>query len=250
LPATLPVFVAVVLPCLGWHSLISQMPDLLVASPAVRATLTVLPMVGAVLMLLRSAVQNQLTRVLGTITAALLAVVWWQIGTAGTVAAAGVYVMSVTVAAAGLLLGAQLLDARYGVLDIEKLSGLARPMPRLAVVVGLLFMAAIGLPILGVFTGFLTMMAPGSAHMWRTFGALIIWFVASMLLLKLWHRLFYGRARDDHRYRDLTSADMLPFVVLLALLVMAAGIPADRAPSPQLPLAMHSSASATAEARR
>lgn len=229
LPGTLPAFLVVVLPCLGWYGLTAVVQDVPVVF---RETLMILAIGGALLGIMRAAVQVHLARVLGSITAALLAAVWWHLGVVGTVASTGGYVAAVTVAASGLLLGAHLLEARYGVLDVEKLGGLARVMPRFTVLMGLLFMAAMGLPLFGVFSSFMTMMFAASTSNPSMVLVLLVWFVTSLLLLKVWHVLFYGRPREDLLYQDLTFAELLPFAVMIGLLVLGGRVAANVFPVP------------------
>ena len=228
LPGTLPVMIAVIFPCLGWHGLvgiIQDLPTLLIQSVAPLA------LAGAVLGILRAPVQIHLGRILGSLTAVLLAVVWWHVATVGHDSSALWYVAAVTVVSSGLLLGAHLLEGRYGVSDVEKLGGLARPMPRFTFVVGLLFMAAMGMPFLGVFSAFITMMFTAAPSSSLSIGlVLVIWFVVSVLLLKLWHRLFYGRTRADFLYQDLSVAELLPFAVIIGLLLVGGRIADSRAP--------------------
>jgi NADH-quinone oxidoreductase subunit M len=170
---------------------------------------------------IRAVAQVQLARLLASITVALLAAVWWCLGTIGTAAPAAWYVPAVAIAASGLLLGAHLLDVRYGVRDVENLGGLARTMPRFAMLLGLLFMAAMGLPLFGVFSAFMTMVFVPSLSAPSLFLVLLVWFIASLFLLKVWHRVFYGPPRTDLLYHDLTLLESVPFIALVLLLLTA-----------------------------
>jgi NADH-quinone oxidoreductase subunit M len=219
LSGSVPAFLAVALPLLGWNgvaSVIHEVPGI------VKEGMVALAIAGALFGTMRAAVQIHLKRMLASITTVLLAGVWWHLGTVGTAApAGGWYVGAVVTAASGLLLAAHLLEARYGVLDVEKLGGLARPMPRFTVVVGLLFMAAMGLPLFGVFSAFMTMMFAASSPASLSVAiVLLIWFLSSVLLLKLLHRLFYGQPRGDLLYQDLTLTELLPFALMIGLLVL------------------------------
>jgi hypothetical protein len=52
----------------------------------------------------------------------------------------------------------------------------------------------------------------------------LIWFMSTLVLLRYWHLLFYGRPRGDLLYRDLTFGELLPFAVMIALLLLPAGL--------------------------
>lgn len=218
LPGALPAFLAVVLPCLGWHALATAGQDV---PPLVRESLVPIAIVSGMMAVIRAVAQVQLARLLASITVALLAAVWWCLGTIGTAAPAAWYVPAVAIAASGLLLGAHLLDVRYGVRDVENLGGLARTMPRFAMLLGLLFMAAMGLPLFGVFSAFMTMVFVPSLSAPSLFLVLLVWFIASLFLLKVWHRVFYGPPRTDLLYHDLTLLESVPFIALVLLLLTA-----------------------------
>jgi formate hydrogenlyase subunit 3/multisubunit Na+/H+ antiporter MnhD subunit len=213
-----------VLPCLGWYGVTTIAHDLTTGS---RDLVVIAALGGALVGLTRAAVQNHLARLLGSITAALLSLAWWHLGVVGSALPAAWYVAAVAVTACGLLLGAHHIETRYGVRDVEKLGGLARSLPRFSVLVGLLFMAAMGLPLFGVSSTFFTMMFAGTAVHPSFMLMLLVWFVASLLLLKIWHRLFYGPPRGDLQYRDLSLAEFLPYLVLIALLLFCGRLGTD-----------------------
>jgi NADH-quinone oxidoreductase subunit M len=201
----------------------------------------ILAMVGAVLGIIRGAAHLHLARVLGSLTAALLAPVWWHLASAGTAGPSAWYVASLVVAASGLLLGVHVVESRYGVREVEKLGGLAGPMPRFAILMGLLFMAAMGLPLFGVFSGFMTMLVTSSPRAPLGF-VLLLWFVASLLLLRVWHRLFYGSPRDDLRYEDVSVAELVPFAILIGLLSVISHVPMTLGPPGNQPTAIATAA--------
>jgi NADH-quinone oxidoreductase subunit M len=217
LPGTVPAFVAVALPCVGWYSLTTVQDFPLFARDGVIALAIISAMVGMV----RAAAQIHLTRLLASIMVVLLAPAWWCLGSLGTTIPSGAYVAAVALASSGLVLGAYVLEARYGVRDIEKLSGLARPMPRFAFLMGLLFMAAMGLPLFAVFWAFMAMMFAVVPLRPSLFFVVVAWFLSSLLLSKVWHRIFYGPPRPNMLYADLSIVEVIPFVVLIALLLFS-----------------------------
>jgi len=224
LPGTLPAFLAVVLPCLGWHSIVSLTSE--VPVPLIH-TVIALALVGALYEAVRASVQFHLARIIASITTILFSLVWWYVGATGKAAPeAGWYLSTVSLAASGLLLAWHQLEARYGFLDLDKLRGLARPMPRFATLVGLLLMAAMGLPLFGVFSTFMAMMvASPSTMLQSTVIVFLIWLIASLLLMRLLQRLLCGHPKPDVVYQDSTLTELLPLVLVLFLLA-----PGVRAP--------------------
>jgi hypothetical protein len=110
----------------------------------------------------------------------LLAVPWWHLSVAGNAAPAALYVTAIALALLGLRLAAGFLQARFGHLDIDKMRGLARPMPRFATLLTLLMMAVMGLPLFGVFSGFMALLlGPSSFGAAGLAGVVVLWFLAS-----------------------------------------------------------------------
>src|SRR5438034_11130629 len=96
LPGTLPAFLAVVLPCLGWHGIVSLMSE--VPAPLIH-TVVALALVGALYEAVRVSVQFHLTRMIASITTILFSLVWWHVGATGKAAPdAGWYLSTVSVA--------------------------------------------------------------------------------------------------------------------------------------------------------
>jgi len=224
LPGTLPAFLAVVLPCLGWHGIVSLMSE--VPAPLIH-TVIALALVGALYEALRASVQFHLARIIVSITTILFSLVWWHVGATGKAAPeAGWYLSTVSLAASGLLLAGHQLEARYGFLDLDKLRGLARPMPQFATLAGLLLMAAMGLPLFGVFSTFMAMMIASPSPMPQSAViVLLIWLIASLLLMRLLQRLLCGQPKPDVVYQDLTLTELLPLVLVLCLLALGVRVP-------------------------
>ncbi|MGH7422883.1 MAG: hypothetical protein ACREJ1_04305, partial [Candidatus Methylomirabilales bacterium] len=224
LPGTLPAFLAVVLPCLGWHGIVSLMPE--VPAPLIHAVIA-LALVGALYEAVRVSVQFHLTRMIASITTILFSLVWWHMGATGKAAPeAGWFLSTVCLAASGLLLAGHQLEARYGFLDLDKLRGLARPMPRFATLVGLLLMAAMGLPLFGVFSTFMAMMFASPSPMPQSAViVLLFWLIASLLLMRVLQRLLCGQPKPDVVYQDLTLTELLPLVLVLCLLALGVRVP-------------------------
>ncbi len=226
LPGTLPAFLVVLLPALGWHALtriIAEVPASLVEM------LTPLALCGSLYVAVRASVQVHLPRTLASIATILIALVWWHAGaTGGTALEAGWFLSLVTLASSGLLLASHLLEVRYGSMSLDRLQGLARPMPRFATLVGLLLMAAMGLPVFGVFAGFLGLVAtaasPGVVSM---MAVLLIWLAVSLLMVSLLQRLLFREVPLNLVHRDLGPSEMVALVLIIGLLAAAGMVPPD-----------------------
>jgi NADH-quinone oxidoreductase subunit M len=130
----------------------------------------------------------------------------------------------------GLLLAWNRVRARYGDLEVGRLGGLARAMPRFATLMALLVMAAIGLPPFGLFFGYVALLLEPVVRV--SFGSslglaivLLAWFMASWYLFKLMQRLLFGPDRAELRYDDLSRAEAAPLVLVLALLLAVGLLP-------------------------
>lgn len=219
LPDALPALVAVVLPALGWHGLLTLAPAV---PPGLFEAVSALALAGALYQTLRGSAQFLMARMTASITSILLAVVWWHVSTTGQGTPEGAwYLSAVTVAASGLLVADYQIQTRYGFLDLSMYQGLARLMPRFAIVVSLLLVAAMGLPLFGIASSFLAMMKASPLAMPASIGiVLLIWLFASLLTMKLLQRLLFGGPRADLLYQDLPLFDLLPLVLVLVLLAL------------------------------
>src|SRR3990172_8673971 len=225
LPGSLPAFLAVALPSLGVHGVVS----ISAAVPAgILPSLLLLALIGALYGSLKALVQCHLGQMVAYLAVTLLAIPWWHMAvTAGKMPQAAGYVSAVAVAMGGLLLAGHFVQARYCHLDLDKLRGLARPMPRFATLFGLLIMAAMGLPLFGVFSAFMAMMFSSSTTLPQSIVViLLVWFMASWLLVMLMQRILFGQPRPDLLYRDLSQTEVLSLVLVLCLLALGGIVPA------------------------
>lgn len=226
LPGTLPAFLVVLLPALGWHALteiIAEVPASLVAA------LGPLALCGSLYVAVRASVQVHLPRTLASIATILIALVWWHVGATGATALeAGWFLSLVTLASSGLLLASHLLEVRYGSMSLDRLQGLARPLPRFATLVGLLLMAAMGLPVFGVFAGFLGLVATAaSPGVMSMLAVLLIWLAVSLLMVSLLQRLLFREVPANLIHRDLSPSEMVALVLIVGLLTAAGFVPPD-----------------------
>lgn len=226
LPGTLPAFLVVLLPVLGWYGLA---PILVEVPSSLVETLVPLALCGSLYVAVRASVQVHLPRTLASIATILIALVWWHAGaTRATSLEAGWFLSVATLALSGLLLAAHLLEVRYGSLSLDRLQGLARPMPRFAMLVGLLFMATMGLPVFGVFAGFLGLVATASSPgVTSVMAVLLIWLAVSLLTVSLLQRLLFREVPPNLVHRDLSPSEMVSLVLIVGLLTVAGMVPPD-----------------------
>jgi NADH-quinone oxidoreductase subunit M len=139
-----------------------------------------------------------------------------------------VYTAAVSLLVAALLLTCNRLGRRYGAVAVDRMHGLARPMPRLATIIALLVMAFIGFPPFAVFSAFASILLHGAA---ANFGALIVlvvcWFAAAWCLFRMMQRLLFGPHRNEIKYEDLRTGELAGFALLLLLLMLAGTIQPD-----------------------
>ena len=240
LPGNLPAFLALLLPSLGFHGLLTLIPSVPVV---VLQTLVVPALLGALYGSLRALAQSRVVSLVAYAGLAFLSILWWYLAAARTpTPQAAVYLNAVGFSTSGLLLAWYVLRARYGDVDLRALSGLAYPMPRFAVLLSLLALAAMGLPPFGLFSGFMGMLlnAPFPLS-----GALLIiavaWLSASWYFLDLVQRLLFGRHRPELRHEDLRQTEMTS-LVMLVLILLALGLAPPRFFEPSPPPLQHGAA--------
>lgn len=225
LPGNLPAFLALLLPSLGFHRLVDLMPSL--PEPLVEAL--VLPaMAGMLYGSLKALTQSRVRLLLASAGLSFFSILWWYVAVTRTAPLqAGVYLCSVGLATSGLLLAWHAIQARYGEVDLRAITGLVYPMPRFAVLVSLLALAAMGLPPFGLFSGFLGMLLtpslPRSGAWLIVFGA---WLMASWYILDMVQGLLFGRHRSDLRYEDLRRSELASLALCLLLLIALGLAPA------------------------
>ncbi|MCS6289529.1 MAG: hypothetical protein H8K10_11180 [Nitrospira sp.] len=218
LPGNLPAFLALLLPTVGFHTLLTLLPNLTVAT---LHTVSILALAGALYGSLRALIQARPLPRLAYAALAFLGLLWWYIADTGTAPMqATVYLSAVGLAASGLLLAWYAIRARYGDIDLRALGGLAYPMPRFSTLLALLALAALGMPPFGVFSGFLGMLLMPTFAPSEPFAVvMIVWFTASWYYTDLVQQLIFGRQRVDIRYDDLRRTEFASLVLLLLLLL-------------------------------
>lgn len=225
LPGNLPAFLAFLLPALGFRSMLMLPPGM----PEVAWTvLAVLGLVGALYGSLKAVAQSRIRSLLAYANLSFFSILWWYVAVARMVPVhATTYVVSIGLATSGLLLAWHAIRARYGDMDLRAIRGLARPMPRFALVFTLLALAALGLPPFGVFSGFMGMLLnPSLPVSWSLIVIIVAWLAASWYVLDLVQRLIFGRHRPELRYHDLRWAEMTSLLAIVAILTILGVAPA------------------------
>lgn len=227
LPGNLPAFLAVLLPVIGFHGLATALPHL---PPLLLTVIGMLALAGSLYGSLRTLAQPRTASVVAYGSLAFLSILWWSVvTTAGAGPSALVYAVAVGLATSGLLLTAFFLRVRHGEISLRGLSGLAQPMPRLAVLLSLLALAALGFPPFGVFAGFFGMLLDPAFH-WSggLFLIMAAWLAASWYLFDLAQGLLFGPPHAARRFQhDLGDPEFAALTVILVLLVALGILPSQ-----------------------
>lgn len=224
LPGNLPAFLSLLLPTIGFHTLLLLLPNL---SITMLHTVGILALAGAVYGSLRTLIQSRPLPRLAYAALAMFSLLWWYIADTGTAPVqATVYLSAVSLATTGLLLAWYAIRARYGDMDLRALSGLAYPMPRFSTLLALLALAALGMPPFGVFSGFLGMLfTPAFVPSGPFAVVMLVWLAASWYYTDLVQRVVFGRPRPDVRHEDLRQTEFASLVLVLFLLLMLGTAP-------------------------
>jgi NADH-quinone oxidoreductase subunit M len=224
LPGNLPAFLGVLMPVVGFHGLLTFRPQL---SGTFADAAGILSLVGMVYGSLKALTQSRAASVMTYGSLAFFSVLWWYLITTRIAAPETVvYVSAVGLATSGLLIARYVLRARYGEIDLRALTGLSEQMPRFAVALSLLTVAALGLPPFGVFSGFIgLLLAPSLTLSGGLAVILIVWLCASWYFLDLAHGLLFGRQRHERHHEDLRASELASLAIVLLLLVALGVMP-------------------------
>jgi NADH-quinone oxidoreductase subunit M len=215
---------ATLLPTVGLYGLI----DLLREVPAELLTgIRTLALVSALYGSLKASVQSRVIPTLAYASLSFYSVLWWYMfGTRTLSPQAAVYFIAVVLSIGGILLAGSRLRARYGDLALERIGGLAHPMPRFATLLALLTMAAVGLPPFGLFSGYIGMLLhPSMQISWELSIILLTWFAPSVYLFRMMQRLLFGPHRTVIRYEDLRQGEIASLLILLLILLAVGFLP-------------------------
>jgi len=218
LPGNLPAFLALLLPGLGFHGLFALIPDL---SESALRTVAILAVAGMLYGSLKALTQSRVRLVLAYAGLSFFSILWWYLAATRAVPPqAVVYLGSVGLAISGLLLAWHAIHARYGDVDRRAISGLVSHMPRFAVLISLLALAAMGLPPFGLFSGFMgLLLAPSLTFSGVLLVVLVTWLTASWYILDMVQGLLFGPQRSDLRYADLRWMEFASLLICVLLLI-------------------------------
>ncbi len=225
LPGNLPSFVVLLLPAIGFQRLplvLSTIPeDVLVI---VRA----LALLGALYTAVKALAQSRVRLVLGYGSLSFFSIAWWFAATTGFATPQGTLLVgAVGLATSGLLIAWQVIRTRYGDdVDPQAISGLAAAMPKFAVLLSLLGLAAMGIPPFGVFAGFMGLLLTSShASVFGLFLALAAWLAASWYIMQMVQQLLFGASRPDLRYTDLLNPELVSLLIVVVVLLVLGLVP-------------------------
>ena len=224
LPGNLPAFLALLLPIVGFHALLTRLPQFPIA---LSQTITILALLGMLYGSLKALAQFRAASVAAYGGLVFQSILWWYLAAIhASTPSIVVYLSAVGVATSGLLLAWYMLRARYGEIGLQALSGLAQPMPKFAVAFSLLALAALGMPPFGVFSGFIGLLLVPS-FMWSggLIVVIIVWLTASWYVFALMQELLFGGVRMVRRHEDLRQYELASLVIVLVLLVILGVMP-------------------------
>ncbi|MGE3976843.1 MAG: proton-conducting transporter membrane subunit [Nitrospira sp.] len=221
LPGSLPPFMVLLLPVLGLHGLATVMP--MMPNEFV-AVISLLALASSLYGAIKALAQSRIRLLVGYGSVSFFSILWWFVAEAHTATArAAVLAGAVGLATGGLLVAWQVIRTRYGDdVDPQSVSGLAAAMPKYAVLLSLLGLAAMGIPPFGVFAGFMGLLltTPPSSTI-GLFIALTAWLAASWYIMQMVQQLLFGARRPDLRYADLRHPEFTSLlIVVLALLAL------------------------------
>ena len=227
-----PLILALLMPVAGYcglHYLLPVLPRGLLGG------IRLLALLGGLYGSFKALMQVKANHLLAYAGLALFSLLWWHLGVAGTpTPQAAVYAASVALVTGGLRYALQQVKLRYGPLHedlpLDRIGGLAHSMPRFAVLLALLVMAAAGLPPFGIFAGFTTMLLHSSAALSLAMSVdlaviLVVWFAASWYLCKMMQRFLFGPHRPDILHEDLMPGEVAFLVIVVGVLVALGAAP-------------------------
>jgi NADH-quinone oxidoreductase subunit L len=223
-PGYLAIGLTFLMPALGLYG----MTELLSGVPAeFLPGIRLLALFGALYGSLKALAEPRVMPLWAYTGVAFYSIFWWHAAGIGTVSTQGiVFAAAVILITGGLLLATSYLQRRFGAKAVDRIGGLARPMPRLAIVMALLTMAAVGLPPFGLFSGYVgILLSPPVDISWELIIIASTQFAASFYLFKRMQRSLFGPHRVDILYEDLRSGESVALWIVLLVLVILGLVP-------------------------
>ena len=218
LPGSLPSFTVLLLPAIGLHRVATVLPTL---PDVVVSVVIVVALSGSLYGTVKALAQSRVRLLLAYGSLSFFSILWWFVAVTRTVRPqAAVFLGSVALVTGGLLMSWQVIRTRYGDdVDPQGITGLAAPMPRFAVLISLLALAAMGLPPFGVFAGFMGLLF--TSPLTLSVAPLVVaitWLAASWYILDLVQRLLFGRKRPDLRYEDVHESEFASLLIVVVIM--------------------------------
>jgi NADH-quinone oxidoreductase subunit L len=225
-PRALSTALCGLLPVLGICAMTWLLPEI---PSELLGAIRVLAAVGALWGSIKALLQVNVSRLLSYGGLAMYSILWLHFAQVGKITPqALLYAWTVTLVWGGLLLAWDRIRVRYGDLDLNRIGGLFQPMPYFGVCMGILIMAAVGLPPFGLFFGYLgILLSPSTGISFCQVTIIATWFAACWYLFKLMQQLLFGPSRKDIHYEDLRPAEIAAFVLVIVLLIIPSVIPED-----------------------
>jgi len=232
LPGSLPTFIVLLLPAVGLHGVATVIPTV----PETVAWIVGLSaLAGSLYGAIKALAQSRVRLLLAYGSLSFFSMLWWFITATKTATVhVVVFVGAVGLVTSGLLLAWQVIRTRYGDdVDPQAISGLAFTMPRYAVLLSLLALAAMGLPPFGVYAGFMGLLLTSSlSSSVGVFVLLIAWLTASWYIMQMVQQLLFGARRSDLRYTDLLRTELAALLIVV-LVLLALGVAPPKLFGPQ-----------------
>jgi len=217
LPGNLPSFTSLLFPALGLHGLsyaVTAIPE------SALWTAGLFALGGGLFGAVKALAQSRIRLLLAYGSLSFFSISWWFIASNHLVSPqTGTFVSAVGLTTSGLLMAWQVIRTRYGDdVDPFSISGLAATMPKYAVLLSLIALAAIGLPPFGVFSGFVGLLFTSTLTSAVAVTAiLVVWLAASWYYMDSAQRLLFGQERIDLRHEDLRGAEFGALFIILSL---------------------------------
>lgn len=227
LPGSLPSFIVLLFPAVGLHGLATVVPTV----PEVVAwTVSLFALVGSLFGAIKALAQSRVRLLLAYGSLSFFSMLWWFVASTRTATPrVAVFVGAVGLVTSGLLLAWQVIRTRYGDdVDPQAISGLAATMPRYAVLVSLLAVAAMGLPPFGPFAGFMGLLLSSTASFSIAVIIMVtVWLAASWYIMGMVQQWLFGEKRTDLRYTDLLPTESASLLILVLLLLALGVVPSN-----------------------
>jgi NADH-quinone oxidoreductase subunit M len=225
LPGSLPSFTVLLFPAIGLHGAISIMPTV---PDAAAWTVSLFALAGTFYGAVKALAQSRARLLLSYSSLSFYSMLWWfGASTRAMTPRTAIFVGAVGFTTSGLLLAWQVIRTRYGDdVDPRSISGLAATMPRYAVLLSLLVLAAIGLPPFGLFASFMGLLLLSEVSFSIAIVIIVTaWLAASWYFMGMAQQWLFGTHRDDLRYTDLLPGELASLTIFVVVLLALGVVP-------------------------